>query len=639
MSKAPACARRAIERDAARLPPPDPARTSLERIAQRILQWQQAVHGRHLDGVFEGRFTFLGRTIDFGGLDAVDWRRDLGEGNSALWRMNLSYFGYATPLLATGDRRALETVCSLVRSLERRNPFAAPGVFRDVWNPYSACHRLINLLAGLHLFVRNSAPARNGDTRQGDAQAVLLRHVRFCAAFIRRNLEHDLRYNHLLKNYVALVVYACGLDDLPANWRFLNRAAQASVESQILDDGGHAERSPMYHVLSIFDLTTLAEVGVLDRAAAQAIGLRLSRMRRALTVMMHPDGDIALFNDSWLGEALPARAAAAGESAGGEPDIRILEHTGYVRLRSGGDAVIFDCGACGPDDNPAHAHADFLAAELSITGRRFLVDFGVPTYSAGALRDLARSASAHNGPRFTGVEPMEFWLSFRVGRRGRAYRLADLGRAPDTSLWCAGWQDGYLAIDATVARCLALYPGRGLLIVDVWRGGAEHKSVVDFLVSDWWIPSDRKQFVPADGNSGGAVRFDAVAGSIDAPVSAQHWPRFGDPRPAHRLRVRPAGSGGRRWSATWIGWGDETHAGGEATAVRDALFDAVEALQPMVKSRSHRGGRGARLTRRERESRRLRTRIRGNEADMLEQLTAPNMPEQKERCAKSYYSN
>lgn len=574
MSKAPACARRAIERDAARLPPPDPARTSLERIAQRILQWQQAVHGRHLDGVFEGRFTLLGRTIDFGGIDAVDWRRDLGEGNSALWRMNLSYFGYATPLLATGHAQALDAACLLVRSLERQNPFTAPGVFRDVWNPYSACHRLINLLAGLHLFARNDAG--RGAARRTDAQAFLLRHVRFCAAFVRRNLERDLQYNHLLKNYVALVVYACGAGGLPPAWRFLNRAAPASIASQVLADGGHAERCPMYHVLSMQDLMLLADAGVLDRAAAQIVDSGLSRMRRALAVMTHPDGDVALFNDSWLGEALPARAVVAGEFDGAEPEAHVLERTGYVQLRSGRDAAIFDCGACGPDDNPAHAHADFLAAELSMAGRRFLVDFGVPTYSAGALRDLTRSASVHNGPRFTGVEPIEFWLSFRAGRRGCAYRLSELGRAPDTPLWCAGWQDGYSIIAATVARCLALYPGRGVLIVDIWRGGAGNEAAVDFLVSDQWAPGGAHRFTSADGSSGRVVLIDAVAGSIDDPVPAQHWPKFGEPRPAHRLRVHPAGAGGRRWAATWIGWGE--NAPDDAAAVRDALFNAVEAF-------------------------------------------------------------
>ena len=573
MSRFPAHAWRSLDRDANRLPLPDPANPLLGRVAQRVLQLQQAVHGRRPDGVGEGRFTLLGRTIDFGGVEAVEWRRELNEGNNALWRMNLSYFGYAPPLLATGDERALEAVHSLVRSLERQNPFAARGVFRDVWNPYSASHRLINLLAGLHLFRRNAA--RSAAARGMEAQAFLLHHVRFCAILVRRTLERDLQYNHLLKNCVALVVYACGLGGFPAAWRFLNRTTPAIVESQVLDDGGHAERCPMYHVLSILDLMVLADASVLDQAASRRIEPQLARMQHALDVMMHPDGDIALFNDSWLGEAPPGHALTGAEGAGS--GTLALEQSGYVQLRSGEDAAIFDCGACGPDDNPAHAHADFLAVELSIAGRRFLVDFGVPTYSAGALRDMARSASAHNGPRFEGVEPMEFWLSFRVGRRGRAHRITALGYEPDTPLWCAGWQDGYSTIAATVARCLALYPGQGLLIVDVWRGGAGHEALMDFLVSHAWIPTQPGGFELAEGRPGQEVRFDAVAGSIEDPAPAQHWPKFGDPHLAHRLRVRPVGHGERRWAAVWIGWGGEAQGAEAANPLRDSLFEALDA--------------------------------------------------------------
>ena len=425
--------------------------------------------------------------------------------------------------------------------------------------------------------MHNGASIRSGSThRTADAQAILLRHARFCAAFVRRNLEHDLQYSHLLKNYTALVAYACGLGGLPAAWRFLDKAVLDCVESQILDDGGHTERSPMYHVLSVLDLMVLADAGVFGPITAQRINSRLVQMQRALAAMMHPDGDIALFNDSWLGEAPPARTLVTGGAEGAGSGTLALEHSGYVQLRAGGNAAIFDCGACGPDDNPAHAHADFLAVELSVAGCRFLVDFGVPTYSAGALRDLARSASVHNGPRFKGIEPIEFWLSFRVGRRGRAHRLADLGDAPDTPLWCAGWQDGYSTIAATVARCLAMYPDRGILIVDIWQGGAGHDAVVDFLVPGTWIPGSPNHFRHTDGAAGRTIMFDAVAGSIDDPAPARHWPRFGEPRPAHRLRLHPNGGNDKRWAAVWIGWGDE--APGTGPAIRDALFDAVHAL-------------------------------------------------------------
>ena len=361
---------------------------------------------------------------------------------------------------------------------------------------------------------------------------------------------------------------------MPRRWRFLHTRLAGCVESQVLGDGGHAERSPMYHALSIVDLMVLADAGVLDHAASGRIEQCLARMRRAMLAMTHPDGDIALFNDSWLGEAPPARLLANGQAA----ERQILANTGYVQLRSGADAVIFDCGACGPDDNPAHAHADFLAAELSVAGRRFLVDFGVPSYSSGPLRDAARSAASHNGPRFADVEPLEYWLSFRVGRRGRAYRIADLDCALPTSLWCAGWQDGYATIGATVARALAFFPQAGLLIVDVWRGGSACEAVVDFLVAEAWLADDGGRFESADGCA--TVTVDAVAGSAAAPVAAQYWPRFGEARPASRLRVSPCSDDAGHWAASWFGWGEmEAPAKALASAVRQALLVALDTAE------------------------------------------------------------
>lgn len=45
--------------------------------------------------------------------------------------------------------------------------------------------------------------------------------------------------------------------------------------------------------------------------------------------------------------------------------------------------LLADVGAVCRDDLPAHAHADLLSLELSLDGRRMLVDSGVGEYAAG----------------------------------------------------------------------------------------------------------------------------------------------------------------------------------------------------------------------------------------------------------------
>jgi len=532
MAAAPGSAARRLAAAATQLPLPDPAAPRLRDAAEFVLRQQQTVHGAYLDGIAAGRFTLLNREFDFGAPDRIDWRGALDEGNNPLRRMTLAYMGYAVPLLATGGGDGLALTREILRSLVAGNPFSAPGVFRDVWNAYTASHRLINLLCGLSL--------RRAAGGQGcEAEREIVEHVRLCAAFVRSNLERDLQYNHLLKNFVALSVYGCATPSLPAAFAFLRNAVPRVLGRNVLPDGGHAERSPMYHALGLIDVGILRATGLFGDEFA---GVE-ARMKTALAVMSHPDGGIALFNDGWLGEATP------GSEAPPEGNVR-LPDTGYVRIGQGGDAVILDCGPCGPDDNPGHAHADFLSIEASAGGRRLLVDPGVPTYTAGALRDLSRSAGSHNGPHVAGAEPIEFWKSFRVGRRGRAYAIADPALAGAAPLWCAGWQDGYAQLGIEVRRYVGLWPGRALLICDLWRGAGDRPVLSRFLVPAAWTYGD--EFIQESLS----VWPQALLGTLSPVTADRWWPRFGVETPAHGFTLAPERRDGVHAAALLMSWGD-----------------------------------------------------------------------------------
>lgn len=545
MGAAPEWSRRLFDRRAGRLPLPDVSAPDLAACAETVLALQEAVHGGHPDGVAQAKFTLLNRAYDFGAIEAIPWRGDFHEGDNPLRRMTLAYMGYAVPLLARGQVGDLDVILRLLRGLDAKNPWSAPGVFRDVWNAYTASHRLINLLCGLALY------RANGGARVAAAEAEILDHVRLCAAFIRANLERDLQYNHLLKNYVALAVYAAGLTEPPAPYPFLARAIPKTLRQNVLPDGGHAERCPLYHLLSRLDLELLRAAKILAGDAAVELARTCDRMDMALGVMTHPDGDIALFNDSWLGEAPPA-----GQLVKSAPvaDAARLPDTGYIRIGRGGDAVIFDCGPCGPDDNPGHAHADFLSVEASIGNKRFLVDSGVATYTAGPERDASRSAHAHNGPRLDGVEPIEFWKSFRVGHRGRAWEIGAQTLSNIAPLWCAGAQDGYAPVGIAARRFVGLWPGSAILVCDAWIGPVRHPARTDLLIPDSWAPDDKGAL--AFVQDGVRVEFSVLAGLLGDCRPDRYWPRFGLEAPANRVMLVPEIYGNYRAVAFWLNWGE-----------------------------------------------------------------------------------
>ena len=144
MGITPASSRRRIEGKAAKLPLPDLGAPDLIACAEIVLKLQNAVHGEFLEGIGQGQFVLLNHPYDFGTVDAIPWRGDFHEGNNPLRRMTLAYMGYAVPLLATGREDDLKIVLRLLRGLEEQNSWSEKGVFRDVWNTYTASHRLIN---------------------------------------------------------------------------------------------------------------------------------------------------------------------------------------------------------------------------------------------------------------------------------------------------------------------------------------------------------------------------------------------------------------------------------------------------------------------------------------------------------------
>jgi len=348
------------------------------------------------------------------------------------------------------------------------------------WEPYALSVRIVNWVKFLVRHGRRVELLRGAATL-----SALLESLGNQAATLERRLEKDLLGNHLLKNIKALLFAGAILETSRSSrwWAEGEKLLQRELDEQILPDGGHFERSPMYHSQVLADL---AEIRLLCRATgrrlvcSRLLSEKIGAMARFLRGVLHPDGEIPLFNDSALGGARPpAESLAMAES----PDAKVIESespvtvfpdTGYGVIRSAESrsALIFDCGPVGPDYQPGHGHCDLLSYELSLEGQRVVVDAGASTYEPGQERSYERSTAAHNTIRIDREEQAEMWASFRVGRRPQAGGIR--GGAHGGFPFVSGEHDAYRRLGVIHARTIVLHAPYTWIVADLLKGSGSH---------------------------------------------------------------------------------------------------------------------------------------------------------------------
>lgn len=504
----------------------------------RLGSWGYAETVDRADAVCAGTFRFLNHpeTLPAG----PDWT---ARQVSHLWTYHLHYFAYARDLAwawrDTGDPEYAARFGSLARGWIG----ATAGGRGDGWEPYALATRIVHWTEALLLF---------GDGLDGETRDVVGRSLWRQLAVLERRLERHLLGNHLQRDLQALAVGGLlfnGAD--AARWR--RTGAQGlwrELDRQVLPDGGHFERSPMYHAVALDDyLRALAMLRAGGEPVPPAAEERLRRMVRAFGVLCRADGALHLFNDAAQGEApsYDALSELARRVLGeGVPDPRgalSLPDTGYFGWTDGGTRLLVDCGIPGPAYQPGHAHCDLLSYELDFGGRRVVVDAGVSGYEGDAFREYARSTRAHNTVAVAGREQSEVWGTFRVGGRAAPVDPVLRGDADGATFdgGCRPWHDPR----SLHRRRMEVRAGE-VRVADRVEGsaGASLES---------WIHLHPDFAVRRDGNAWIARREGQVViiepYGVDeatlhvgerAPVQGWHLPEFGValPAPAIRLHVR-----------------------------------------------------------------------------------------------------
>ena len=255
--------------------------------------------------------------------------------------------------------------------------------------------------------------------------------------------------------------------------------------------------------------------------------------------MLHPDGEISLFNDAAHGVAASpseidgyAQRLELGRSFSPREGVTSLAALGFIRVQQEDYVALLDVGAIGPDYLPGHAHADTLTFELSVRGKRLLVNSGTSSYQLGHERFYERSTAAHNTVMVDGENSSEVWSAFRVGRRAYPVGLSISESKSEARVQCG--HDGYRRLPGKVTHWRHWCFQTNRLTIRDRLDGRFGKAVSHLHVHpDFSVAGHLDRIEPREGQ---AIRYKIIGGD-PLIISDAYHPQFSTSVPSQCIRT------------------------------------------------------------------------------------------------------
>jgi len=512
---------------------------NLGALRQSVSDDRRASYRRHLSELVDGQITFFDSTLDIGDPATFDWSHETIESFTPLWRLYLHAFEPVRWLIFSDAASEcpdnhLAAVRALVCGWDEHVDVGGEQYLRRAWTPHAVSLRILALCRLA--------------TWLPDSSTTFARRVRRLAyknaRFLENHVEYDVGGNHLVENGTALLVAGTLFDDGNRGWRETGKSIlEECADQQFLVDGGHFERSPMYHVLVLqryltaFDLLSSTDESVpanIRRIAKRGTGF--------LESLAPPDQRIPLLNDAAFDEFLSLesclRFADAVGIDGTNADETLLVDSGYYWLGDGGDRLLIDGGPVGPSHLPGHSHNDMLSVMLWVDGQRILTDTGAFDYVPDETRQYARSVQAHNTVQVGDYEPIPIGGQFLMGRRCQPRGNVRRGCEHDRF---TGWYERRRRLESLYRHQRDVIAGdRWWVIADTVEGspGSNTEAMFHFHPSIDIERSNSEVHFERAGSATGCGIIRPIGASNSEMTTTPYFPRFGERIERSALQVR-----------------------------------------------------------------------------------------------------
>ena len=477
----------------------------------------------------DGKLTFLNQTAHLD--DVLLWS---DPKKTRLWLYNLHYFDV---LNAKDADLRVELLGNFIQQwIDDNIPAHKHG-----WEPYQLSLRIVNWIKWF-------------SRQQNQVKKEWLVSLAMQAEALVAKLEYHILGNHLFANAKALLFAGAYFNGLRAT-HWLNKGLKIfkqQIAEQFLSDGGHFERSPMYHAILLWDLCDLYNLATITKIPALLdlqllLAQAINRGLQWLKLMSHPDGDISFFNDAALGVAARYQDLLTyvqqlqintnlkilrGKSC---LEAHLLKDSGYGIIILGEEnKAIVDVAAIGPDYQPGHAHADTLSFEFSLFKQRFIVNSGISEYEIGQLRQQQRSTKAHNTVCVDQKNSSDVWAGFRVARRARPFNVKVVQSPRQVTI--EGSHNGYSTNWQTIVHLRKWqFAPQQLTIYDQISGFFSQAEARFYLHPDVMITSINENFIICCLAAHQQVKIILLEGGNLSLMHTNWYPTFGTSAPNYCL--------------------------------------------------------------------------------------------------------